>query len=432
MNDRLAVLLLLFFSLILLLASYVGGIYTAIISFFLYSFSLSHFTKKVGSLNPLSWFPLFFFAYSSFYTLNDIVFTLNDGDLWFGIFLGHIALVAFSLPVLIYYMIKGMRFCRPEIGVRLPSGLFYIVWGGCGTAVFWVFLGGFKSKREVLDSFSGSILSYLMIFFLLLAAVSIVKTIEGFRNGGGFGGWKVGVSFFVLLLGYGVTGERDFVFRYLFMLVVVLFLYRWKFSAFYPVLIILALAFFLPVSQALKGVVIVDQVDFSLVSQRSVFENEFSSAGRNLQYVIDSRLARMNGLTYIWDIRRAMPFLEGGQSAGKWFNEVLRVRYGDGGTSGWGFSLVAEGYMNFGVIGVAIQYYFLGVVTLVVFLLSSRGGLYLLFYVFYLASFIYVQRADFANYLGFCFKLNIFIILCVWVALKGQVFFSGKVFRWQS
>ncbi|MDF1782240.1 MAG: O-antigen polysaccharide polymerase Wzy [Alcanivoracaceae bacterium] len=420
MNDRLTVLLLLFFSLVSLCLSYFGGVYTALISFFFCAFFLSYFTQKVGSLNPLSWFPLFFFAYSSFYTLNEIIFTSHNGDLWLGVFLGHLALAAFSLPVLGYYIVKGMHLYRPEIKYSLPAGLFYVVWAVCGAAIFWVFLGGFKSKREVIDSFSGSISSYLMISFLLLAAISIIRNIESFRKGAGFWEWKVGISFFVLLLGYGVTGERDFVFRYLFMLVVVLFLYRWKFSAVYPALIILAMAFLLPLSQALKGVVIVDHVDFSLVSQRSIFENEFSSAGRNLQYVIDSKLTRMNGLTYVWDFRRAMPFVEGGQSAGKWFNEVLRMRYGDGGTSGWGFSLVAEGYMNFGKMGVAVQYFVLGVITLVVFLLSRRGGLYLLFYVFYLASFIYVQRADLANYLGFCFKLNLFIVFCVWFAVKGQ------------
>ncbi|WOA33078.1 O-antigen polymerase [Alloalcanivorax xenomutans] len=427
MTDRVLALFLIIFGLASLVLTATATVHVALISFFSYSFLLSFLTQRASSFGPLSWFPIFFFAYSSFYTLNSIFFLGLDEGFSLSVYLGHLALFAFSLPLLIFFFLKGMRLGFENKISSVPSYFFYFVWGVCIFVMFWVFLSGFKSKREVIDSFSGSATSYLMIFFVVLGVLSILRNVQLFSERKFFFDKISIISVLILFLGYGFTGERDFVFRYIFMFVMILFAYKWRFSVFYPVAIILLLGTLLPVTQAMKGAFIADQIDLSIVSQRSIFENEFSSAGRNLKYVLDSGLDKMNGLTYIWDIKRATPFIGETQSTGRWFNEVLRSRYGDSGSSGWGFSLVAEGYMNFGPLGVFVQYLFIGFVSVLVFLLSRKGGLFLVFYLFYMASLIYVQRGDMANYIGFCFKLNLAVVIFICVGVKlGKIFWERK------
>lgn len=425
MIARINALILVVLGVVSLFLSTIGGVYSSLFLFFVYSVFLSLLTQKAGSLGPLAWFPVFFFSYSSFFALNSIFFLGQPDELWLSVYLGHLALFAFSLPVLAYYFFRGMKTEQPVFYFPVQNYIFYCVWFFCFMAMGWVLSSGFTTKREVIDSSSGSVLAYLMIFFVVLGVLSTIRNVHLFSKEKRFFDWVATFSIFILLLGYGFTGERDFVFRYIFMFLIMYFTFKKKFSVIYPLAIILLLGFLLPASQALKGAVIADHVDFSIVSQRSIFENEFSSAGRNLQYVIDAGISDMNGITYLWDLKRSIPFLEGGQSTGKWFNEVLRHRYGDAGSSGWGFSLVAEGYINFGAKGVFFQYFFIGFITLLIYVFSGKNELVFIFYVFYMASLIYVQRADLANYIGFCFKVNLIVVLFIAFAVRSGKFLVG-------
>lgn len=425
MSDRLVVILLACIGIVSVFISSWMNTYVAIVSFFLYALSLTFFTQRAGALGPLAWFPIFFFSYSSFYTLNLVFFSTNADVGATSIYLGHLALLAFSLPILGYYFVNGVSAKVLFYNfVKVPNWAFYVAWFFCLFLVFWVLFSGLRSKREVLDSLADTVFSKLFVFFVILGVMVFLRNLSLYCEKNKFFDLVAVLSIVVLFLGYGVTGERDYLFRYAFMFVVVYFLVKRKFNMLYPLLIVVVLGAVLPATQALKGVLIADSVDFGTVSQRSFFENEFSSAGRNLQYLLDSGISQMRGVTYIWDLKRVTPFVDGQESAGRWFNDVLRHRYGDGGTSGWGFSLVAEGYMNFGYYGVFFQYLLIGFLTVIVFSVAQRGGFFLVFYVFYIASLIYVQRADMANYLGFCFKLNFTVVFFVYLCSKFGRFSS--------
>ena len=108
MIARINALILVVLGVVSLFLSTIGGVYSSLFLFFVYSVFLSLLTQKAGSLGPLAWFPVFFFSYSSFFALNSIFFLGQPDELWLSVYLGHLALFAFSLPVLAYYFFRGM------------------------------------------------------------------------------------------------------------------------------------------------------------------------------------------------------------------------------------------------------------------------------------------------------------------------------------
>lgn len=399
-----------------------------LVSFFLTTVYFTYINAHKGAIHPACWFSAFYFAYATFYSFSEIFYTGVSSTTSDVIAIGYFAYLAFIIPVVIYdfVFVKDQGFDLPDGDGGLLIILFLNII--CLLSALFIATQGLTSKREVMDSLGGSTLSFMLSFFVLLSVALFNSQMNHFLRHNKFSFmsfWYI-LSLAVLLFGYGVTGERDYIFRYAFMVYIFLFTFSRKFRFYYPFGALFLLVLLLPLSQSFKGFLLSEQEAGTTSLDIKLFEGEFISAGRNLDYIVSLDLDDMHGVTYLWDLKRSLVPGSEQMSTGKWFNEYLRVKYGNSGESGWGFSLVAEGYLNFGLVGVFIQYFVLSMITLFVYRLSHRGRYFLLYYLFYAASFVYVQRADFANYIGFCLKVNLIFVFFLYAINRLQHFFIGK------
>jgi oligosaccharide repeat unit polymerase len=139
-------------------------------------------------------------------------------------------------------------------------------------------------------------------------------------------------------------------------------------------------------------------VDFNFMT--SLLYGEFLSAGRNLETILtpSGQWGMFYGETFVWDVLRALvpSFIFPIQNPVSWFNTTFHSDIVMEGR-GYGFSLIAEGYINFGVAGVILWSYLFSYTINFFYLRSMRNIYWLVAYVFLIPIFIYVLRADFSN-----------------------------------
>jgi hypothetical protein len=188
------------------------------------------------------------------------------------------------------------------------------------------------------------------------------------------------------------------------------------------ILILLIIIFVIPISQAFKAVLLSGNINIGNIGLELILSNEFMSASRNMYSLLLYGVE--HNISYFFnDILRAFTpsvLLEKFDisSTVAWFHNVYRIDNGFSGTSGWGFGLVAEGYLVGGMWGIAL------IISIYAF---TIGKLYnmrynsVYWYVFYLLSFvtsIYVIRADIANLLSQVFKIGGISVLLLYIAHK--------------
>ncbi len=204
----------------------------------------------------------------------------------------------------------------------------------------------------------------------------------------------------VLLLGVLVLGERDLLLRPLAISLLVLSVQ--KKSAKWLVLPLGALALLsVPFLGALKsyftlGVRLSSENDFLL----SPFYGEFLRVGKNLEVILHrvDMWDYFYGETLLWDIARGIipGFIYVPSNPTSWFNDLFFSSLrSEGGANG--FSLLAEGYINFGYSGIVLWYSGLSLFALLFFRYSKRSILALACYLYMIPFMIHVQRADFSN-----------------------------------
>jgi len=182
----------------------------------------------------------------------------------------------------------------------------------------------------------------------------------------------------------------------------------------------------LPVTQEAKAILVSESIMSTGLDWSKVLFGEFSASSRNLHFLIKYHPELLLGESYVWDIKRVLSFIfPEAYSTGLWFNEELRVSQGFYGTSGWGFSLIGLGYLNFGIIGVFIQFLIITCIICWLNKLSMKSDLHLAFYLMNISALIYCQRADLANFINLGFKIPILSIV-VLVTFNQMYLFITK------
>jgi O-antigen polysaccharide polymerase Wzy len=237
---------------------------------------------------------------------------------------------------------------------------------------------------------------YALAFSVLLAA-SLKK--------GVFPGWLVLFSLGWNTFAFLICGERDFVFRILWIsLFLVDSLYRplprWGLAGFAIGAIALV-----PILQDMKNLLLLSDgppvvaPETSMISR--VLLDEFLTGSENLQTYLQERSDGpfFFGETLLWDIKRAV--LPGAifpteRYPTRWFNETF---YPDvlalGG--GRGFTLVGEGYMNFGAVGVILWFLLLGCFVKYLYVRATESLAWLAVYVVSMPLIVFIIRADFSH-----------------------------------
>ena len=149
----------------------------------------------------------------------------------------------------------------------------------------------------------------------------------------------------------------------------------------------------------------------------TLFGSEFISASRNLNKLITNpdMWTYFYGETILWDIKKATFGIA--DSPGAWFNQVfypsLIARGG-----GNGFTVVGEGYMNFGILGVILFFVFIGLTLKFMYKKASQNVLWLAVYITSVPIFVYVIRADLATLITQISKHIIFPIVIIYVVKR--------------
>ena len=385
-----------------------------IISLFVFCILLMYSAKGYGVLHPLSWFPIFFFLYVFAFPVYQHLDGQVTSDTSRLVPIGLLALIGFSTPLI--FLNQKIELPQIKLDDKVINFLWLVLAAICIFLIIYVLKMGISSKREFLDNIGG--LGGMFAVFSILPALYCLKVVK-YKKIGFLDPYFYG-TLFLLLIAFGVTGERDYIFRYFLFLFLIYFSYK-KYRPIYLILSVIFAFIVMPFTQLLKGYLISDDKNYSeyKLDLNEIFYGEFFSAGRNLHYIISRNENLYWGETLLWDLKRFFNFIFTKQeSTGSWFNNTYRVQYGNYGDSGWGFSLVAEGYLNFSYFGVFFIYFLVGLVTYEICKLSKKNSYLFLYYLMYIPVVIYVTRADLANYLSLTFKINLFFILLIYVLMK--------------
>lgn len=356
---------------------------------------------KFDLLHPFTWYSPFFFLYSASVPILVWLELKKDiGDLHETVFLEWLALAVFLLAVgpttrTIALPSQKVPCLRVMAWILLLSSM-----AVSAAYLGHIWLNNLASKYEI--ALSPSVLARLDPAFSVYALVYTVLLALAFQQRvfpWGLIVFSLGWNTVAFLL----SGERDLVFRILWVTVFLVHgLYRpisrWMLAG-----IAVSVIMLVPILGDLKNAFLRESETAIMVNSMAlrVLNDEFLTGSENLQYYLRNAAFEpfYFGETLLWDFNRA--FLPGvlfpeGPDPQKYFNMTFFPEVVEQG-GGRGFTLVGEGYMNFGAWGVALWFLLLGVFVRY---LYGKGANNLTWFVIYVVSMpliIYVIRADFSN-----------------------------------
>jgi oligosaccharide repeat unit polymerase len=149
-----------------------------------------------------------------------------------------------------------------------------------------------------------------------------------------------------------------------------------------------------------------------------LFSGEFISAGRNLEYIFQNpeKWSYFYGETLIWDLIRSI--VPGSiyrvQSTSYWYNITFHPTAVERG-QGYGFSLSAEGYLNFGIVGVVIWMMIAMVLLSYLYNKAKRSIIWFSVYILSIPYFIYSIRGDLSSLLSPILKSVLLVFLLLFI-----------------
>jgi len=382
---------------------------------------------RLDLFHPFTWFSPFFFLYSASVPILVWLEIKEDiGSLHETIFLEWIALAVFMLVV-------GPRQREPRfegkisVDARITAWLLSTISLAVSGLYLWhIWHANLTSKYEI--ALSTSILAKLDPAFSVFAIAYAVLVAGAFQRQRF--PWAL-ISFAIgwNALSFLFSGERDLVFRILW---VTIFLYhalyreipRWVLAILATSAIVLV-----PITEDLKNVLLKETETAVMVNAMAVrvLNDEFLTASENLQYYLSRATFEpfFLGETLLWDIKRALlPWFmaQEGPDPQRYFNVMFFPDIVERG-GGKGFTLVGEGYMNFGWIGVVLWFALLGWFVRALYVKALNGEMWFLMYVVSMPLIVYIIRADFSNLLAQFVKHIAFPML---VIVLGQEILRRK------
>ncbi|MEX1130965.1 MAG: O-antigen polymerase [Candidatus Woykebacteria bacterium] len=426
------------YSLLLLIVSFVSSsVYASIFIFFVYFISVLLTFNKGFLSDPRILFVGFFFLYSTFYpfrvvltgiSLVEIDFYLLNNSVNYA-FVGAITFVTVCNLFIdekvaskkISLLHKKNKFLTSERIILFS--LFAIVLIG----LYEVITSGATSKRELTGN--TGIIPQLAYFSSLMIIVCIALRIT--RINKKIYKDKVTLSLFAFFLFFlFATGERDTVFRVAIISLLVFFDKNGKGKSHIVLLLIFGAAIVVPMSQAFKAIFLVGELNLPSIGAETILNNEFISASRNL-YVL--QLYGVNhDLYFIYTdfVRAFVPtiFISDFDitSTNQWFHNVYRQEHGLSGSSGWGFGMIAQGFLIGGLPGIILLMGFYSSILTFFFNRKYKSVYSYVFYILMLITAIYCIRADLANFLSQVFKITGLMIV---VAMVVHNLFKKNIFK---
>lgn len=375
------------------------------------------FLVKLDMLHPYVWYTTFFSIYSCAYPvlyLFDYVtqFGYNKETMlyqWIALAISMIILPANSIE----FQKEKIEFESKNEGV-IPI-IEKIVLSYVVLVSLLIVSGGYSSKTDIYSS-NNFILNIGFMsgyFAILLYCYELCRALIQKSNKYK----KIIYKFIVVISCFSlITGERDYMFTIVLITFIVLSFFEKikKKSLFiiFPIGIIL-----LPLSQIFKYFILSGSTSGTFIWNNLLVEfldGEFVSASRNLQILVSGGYENyFSGSTLLNDFVRV--FYDTGYSNQTWFNDNF-FTYGH--TTQYGFSLVGEGFVNGGVIGIIGLFIFVSMLIRFFYSHSMKNFYYTIVYFYMIPIFIYSTRADLANILSPLIKYIILGMLIIKISRK--------------
>lgn len=162
-----------------------------------------------------------------------------------------------------------------------------------------------------------------------------------------------------------------------------------------------------------RGIELVDDRGFVI----GFLRGEFMSAGRNIDTIVshNDSWTPFLGETFLWDATRSIvpAFVMKIDNSVSWFMKMFHpdiLAIGQG----YGFSLAAEGYINFGYVGVILVYCVVSWLIAWLYNRSYSGSLGMIVYVLAAPLFVYATRGDMSSILSPLLKQILLPVSVMW------------------
>ncbi|WP_346980411.1 O-antigen polymerase [Clostridium perfringens] len=371
---------------------------------------------KFDIYNPYVWYSSFFFIYASAYPILYLT--------------GYITKYGYSKETMIYQWIalSTILLVLPSYTIKFTSNKdINIEKNGVLKAVenlvllficivlIIILRGSYANKTEIYASKNMifSIAFSMTYFAILLYCYMLFRKLTLSNK-----------KFVWIILKYGmvvcsfaiITGERDYMFTFLLVTLIILFYFK-KISKGQLLIMVPIGSMLIPLSSIFKYYMLSGNVSgtFSMNNLLvEILDGEFISAGRNLQILVSHNCKNIfEGKSLLNDFVRI--FYNTGFSNQTWFNETY---FSYSHSTQYGFTLVGEGYLNGGVIGIIIVFLICGLLLRILYKNSNRNQYYMIIYLYMIPLFIYSTRADIANIFSPLIKYAILGTLFIYLINK--------------
>ncbi|MDV2684407.1 O-antigen polymerase [Alkalihalophilus lindianensis] len=390
---------------------------------------LSWFISGMNLLHPLTWFPPLFFMYSVSMPMLILVGEFPFNSIYeYTLFVQWVALLTFIIFVgrnsdlkktYDLTILRNIKYILiPIFSVSLILSSVYLI---------YIYTRGLTSKyaialdQSIYSSFHG-FFSILVFSYLILFTYKLIKD------------QKFPKIFFIFTITFAlliliIAGERDILLRMILGTIFIVHFFHRRIKKKLILTMGIIGVFAISILSNMKNLAFGERESVrneSLIVD--IFGGEFRSASRNLYTLISGSdsWTYFNGETLIWDLKIAA-FINS-TSPGAWFNQNFYPELVASG-GGNGFSLVAEGYLNFGILGVILWFAILGLILKYLYKKAHTGLIWALIYIILIPIVIYANRGDFATILTYFSKhiaLPLILVFFIKHILEKDTFILKK------
>ncbi|HDR8073367.1 TPA: oligosaccharide repeat unit polymerase, partial [Bacillus cereus] len=226
---------------------------------------------------------------------------------------------------------------------------------------------------------------------------------------------KTGIVIMLMVI---FSGERDILFRYVVITGLILYYFKIIKNIHLPLLIPVAVIA-MPLTHVYKyyfldGTTRVSSLDANTNIFFEFLSGEFVTASRNLQVLINNSSMTeglYNGYTILNATLRTL-FLDTDFSLISWYNDTFFPQLTK---TGYGFTLVGEGYVNWGYWGIVIVFSIFGLFIKLLYKKSNKNIYYFTIYIYTIPIYMYSIRADLTNIFSPFVKQLLFSMLLIYI-----------------
>ena len=385
---------------------------------------------KFDIFHPYCWFSAFFCVYSVSYSLLHCmgysIYGYNKIILQYELIALLVTLIIIS-PRKYKYDYDSIK-QKLNVNTGIFNRILYIVMAlALIIGAFYIRQTGYVNKRQIYAN-SGLLMNLVFRIPLVFSILTPFIMVDEYNKKG-----KIPVRY-ILVVAFSIaiitffSGERDFLFRYMLILIFLLFFFGIIKNRHFLILIPAFIVLF-PLSAIYKyyflGGGIAAKVNNGFLY--AFLTSDFNSASQNLQYLVSNGDADgMLGFSRLGKDVNSL-FSNSVPSMTSWYNNTFFANS----RSGKGFSLVGEGYVIGGVVGIIVVFAIVGLIIKFFYANSQKNIWFFSAYLYFITLMIYSIRGDLSTIYSGILRQIIPVELLIFMLMyfcrqKPKRYFQGE------